>query len=440
MNILFLNIFFYLLWLLYSYFVSRKDHAIYQLIFLFYTLVALLGWLTHSNGIYRETFDYYNVDKLNLLPYLLCFATVLIITHPFKKFNPDELLSNVHLPNNKVLFNFVKISFYIIVLNFLCFFYLFLTVGVYDTYADAYSDSSAGETLYKFSSSLMNFLYFNILVSLSDVLIPLMLFVALYLVVKKRHVSFLLFCIIATYIMQIFPLIISAARGSIFFLSMRFLFIIMLFYKHLSHRIRKTMIMSGLGFIAILANISLIITMSRMGDVDSNEGINGILRYFGESFPNLGFRVWGYEINHPYGARLFPSLGSLIGFDISYIYGDRYAMFDFWELYVGIPMLNFKTIFGDLYVEFGIIGAFIVIGMIYFLAKAGLRSKLPLMNFITSYYLFYICIYGLFSFGFREHVFLSLLKTIIFLIILNKFIFKSNDDKRTAGIYSNTCI
>ena len=84
------------------------------------------------------------------------------------------------------------------------------------------------------------------------------------------------------------------------------------------------------------------------------------MHYFGESYPNLGLRVWPVEnINHPYGERLFPSLG-LWGDSDNRSFFDAADRSYYWVSVTNAPVVNFKTMFGDLYVEFGIIWPFVI--------------------------------------------------------------------------------
>lgn len=398
-------------------YVFRKEKSItlYNFVLLLYSIVALLGTITYHNGIYEDTFGYYNLSRLTVLPYLLNYLAIMLIASPLRGYTLK--IEDYSLPSEKVLKSFSSFIILLWIIRAIFFLYLVATKGMYNEFSDAYEDMSTGGARFVFGSSLMNYFFFNILVPICNIGYPLVLALLFYFSSKYRDSFKYIRRALILLAINAFPNIVTASRGGLFFCSLNFLFFYFLFKSNLSSVIRKYIKISFIIAGSIIAFYSILITFSRVGN-DQESGINGIMRYFGEAFPNLGFRVWGENINHPYGVRFFPSLAGLFGINLTYSAGDRYGLFDFWELIVGIPMLNFKTLFGDLYVEFGIIGTALMVFIISYVGKRYRYSTFPFVGLVLVYNIYYIACYGLFNFGFRESEFKNLILSIIFLFIV----------------------
>lgn len=86
--------------------------------------------------------------------------------------------------------------------------------------------------------------------------------------------------------------------------------------------------------------------------------------------------------------------------------------FQYWSHITGVPIALFGTIFGDCYIQFGMIGAFVFITIFVFLWKF-LFFKYGLTNIpFIMYYFITFGIAGLFGYGFydeRKHFLFILL-------------------------------
>ena len=156
---------------------------------------------------------------------------------------------------------------------------------------------------------------------------------------------------------------------------------------------------------------------------DSEGAIIKIFRYFGEPFLNLGLVYWNSTDVHTYGIRYFPKLLELYGgFELPESKYGVDALREFWTRIYGVNMYYFKTFFGDLYMEFGVVGAFIVSALTATGAWLSKKLKNPLLcHFILYYYAKNVVIWGIFGFGVTQNVCVDLAYALVFWYIFSKF-------------------
>ena len=147
----------------------------------------------------------------------------------------------------------------------------------------------------------------------------------------------------------------------------------------------------------LAASYSFIITKSRVEQKTWTNETESILHYFGESFPNLGARVWTLDdINHPYGSRKFPNIYEIFsGAEKKEFFNSTETSY-YWNIYTKAPVVNFKTGFGDLYVEFGLILTFIIALLINRIILY-LNYKYRVFSIIVMCICYNFAIYGLFD-------------------------------------------
>lgn len=417
--ILFFNFLLYFSFFIYKF--KKRDNYIniYNYIILLYSIIALLGYIIFENGIYEYTFGYKNEESLSIIPYILTFISFIIIIYPLKRSNLFALnsgISNNNLDTKIIYFTLIVFIIYLLLFNKLISYRSSLT-----DFGDIYNDAAAGNTI-SFGNSTLDFIYSKIL-TLTHILpyitYPL-LFKKLVIGEKRRFYFFIIFILFS---MQIYPLINNANRGGVFFTTMLFISYYIFYRKNINKKIKKYFFILGIAGLVVISLYSLTISYSRT-QAEKSEAINTmVFRYFGEPFPNLGFNIWNHNINHPYGKRFFPNLTQAYkNYDIE---KGRNSKFIYWERFVGIPMLNFKTFFGDVYVEFGLIFGFLfIIGITLVCNKLLNNTRNYLYNHSLIFFYINTCVYGLFScyWGSEESW-----KELIYLFILSKiFIYLSN--------------
>ena len=210
----------------------------------------------------------------------------------------------------------------------------------------------------------------------------------------------------------------SASRGGIFFGVVNFLFFYMFLKKNINKRTK--LIISSFSLITIISMFlySIVITESRFSSKSKETPYSVVVRYFGEAQVNLYYNIFSVsdKIDHPFGSRFFPELFGIKAFK------SPSERCDYWEKKTKTSEANFKTFFGDCYIEFSLIGAFVFAVIMVLLAnnlifcKPMYFYKLPLV-----YTYFNVVFTGLFNFMGKDpmqHFFWLLL--IGFVLMLKK--------------------
>lgn len=383
MNILLINTLFYLLWFI----ISLKKEVkitIYSFLVLFYLCIAFCGVYSVNTGIYYDTFGFYSLNTLNLEPYIYSVVAYFILFLPFYKIK-------VNIKNIDFIFTSKTkkfISLWIIV--YICYTILKLSeavISVSTGLAAAYdARHNEGVALFEYNPIISKFNGYS-----SFFLQATTPFIMLYALfgLKKRYVSqkmaiiLISLCFLPSFLGNLG----MGSRGGMFMTFFCFLFFIILLHDQLSknfiHKIYKVAII----FVSCILIYSWAITVDRVGE---GAGLNSIIRYFGEAFPNLGWTVWGNAELHPMGERFFPNFFNSYANKLSV--GESHL---YWQQITGTPILNFKTYFGDLYIEFGTLGAFIFLLFtsipiwLYFKKKG-----ITIFNIGYLYFYFQLCVFA----------------------------------------------
>ena len=113
------------------------------------------------------------------------------------------------------------------------------------------------------------------------------------------------------------------------------------------------------------------------------------------------------------GATFFPEFFNVPSFD------SMLEFFQYWSNITGVPIALFGTIFGDCYIQFGMIGAFVFISIFVYLWRSLLfKYGVTYIPFVM-YYFTTFGIAGLFGYGFydeRKHFLFIILILITFLL------------------------
>ena len=238
----------------------------------------------------------------------------------------------------------------------------------------------------------------KIFVKLYQVLYPLTMFYVFMLLRKKTSIIKIAILFSISVAPMIVGYLINGNRAGMFYLLVNLAFFFILIKNYISRiQLRRIYILLGI-LITVLLIFSISISEERFQHTEL--GTTGsILRYFGEVFPNLGYQYWDHVNNYTLGARKFGSYYSILtgvhfdlqGFD---------ETFSFWSFYTGVDCALFKTVFGDLYIEFGTIGAltfaFIFFIIVFMLTK---NHDLSIYNISFYYYYFAFCTNLIFDIG-----------------------------------------
>ena len=184
----------------------------------------------------------------------------------------------------------------------------------------------------------------------------------------------------------------AGSKGGLFFVSFGILFFYLIFRPYLNSKINRRFIVIGgiVAFIFISTVLSIVSERIelKMRYTDDSLEQSHLVRYLGESYPNLGVFYYGQVKQHPNGRRFFPEFFDTNAEATIYKYKGIDEKFDYWNGITGVRMANFKTFWGDWYVEFGTIGSCIAILIMYYIFRKlcftssnWTLSRLPLIYF-----------------------------------------------------------
>lgn len=423
MNILLLNFLLYFgTFLVFFIRYDNKKFNVHNFVFFIFSLIALLGYYTFVTGIYQDVFGFKDISKLSIIPYVSCYAMVFIIASPLRVLKITKF-NIVDLPSEKIIDKISILILSLLIVSLLLFLYNIRNRGDLD-FGEIYREAYGGESKSGFDNPILSFIYGKTLM-LTRILPPILYVLNFYLLAKNPTRLLPLFFIFLCFVSLVPSKILSANRGGLFFITVDVIFFVVLFYYLLSSKIKRLLFtISGIALF-VMGIYILLISYSRIGSEDQDAINNTIIRYFGEPFPNLGFNIWEKDINHPYGARFFPSLFNILGFG-DQLGLDRASQFFYWENKTGIPILNFKTVFGDMFIEFGYIGAFVILFLIITFYRKTLlnRSRYSILDIHFFYIVFMWNVKSIFGFFFTEQDIIDLGYTIIFIFFLKKYIKK----------------
>jgi oligosaccharide repeat unit polymerase len=407
MNIFVLNLIPYIIWFCRTIYKEKKI-TIYSFLLLFYLVIAFLGFYIVSNGIYFDVFGKQSISRLTFEPYLYCFVTYFVLFSPLKNLKFEFTNISFHFFKKASLFIRIwTIYFALYTILKLSEAAASITSGLGNAYEARHIE---GDTLFVYNNFLLDkFNGYGFF--LLDATVPFIMsyvFLGLYTkYLSNRRATFLIFL---CFLPSVLSGIAMGSRGGLFMTAFCFMFFVLIFWKYIPKSFLVRIYRSMGVFMTVIMAYSWMITSDRVGK--GSEGFNSVLRYFGESFPNLGFLFWNKVENHPMGNRLFPNLFkknesySFISVDDSYQY---------WENKTGVPVLNFKTYFGDLYIEFGVINAIVFVLLCTIIVKKYFKAKkVDVFNLSLLYFYFQICVFAFAGFTKVGHqAFFQLIITLI---------------------------
>lgn len=376
------------------YFYKKYGFTICSFIWLLYSVFAAFSVYLCLSGLYWEVMftSTYEFAPLSPIPLFLNYLCVYLILMPLNKIRFEKI--NFSCINySKRNWNIVYILFSIDII------YALIKLNQLRT-----AISVGFGNLHGMGGDYISALYYegNIFLSLFNSIgrfthIMIVPFVILFVVrafkQAKCSKKFLFSYLIVFLFNSLSIGLTTGSRANLFFGIINLSFFIILFWRDLSRKFKKY-IAYGLFFVSlILITVTAQITEERFGNNLKRSAMNSIYEYLGETFPVLGYEYWG-NINHTGGERLFSEFYRLFDDNLK----NRDA--NYWYHLTGARMDWFKTLYGDLYVEFGPIIPVLILFIIAFLFTAYLRggsgTSCERISVIYKYYSF--CIAGLFGF------------------------------------------
>lgn len=378
-----------MMYFVYTVLAFKKSQSlnIHNLISSWFTFIAFLGYLSVATGVYGQVYG--ELVTFPIEPYVYAFIAFVIFMLPFKRFNVQNIRL-VNFPNidDKRVNNIVKILMILFSLYLFVLFIAALHCLSYQGHEVYEAVHSEGVRVYKF-----NFIEEQIygkIGLLYNSLSPLLLFYCMYsLILDKKGIytkrNMLAICLIFACILC--ENIASGARGGIFFFAITVSIVIIPFYRYFPKRIKRHFFFLIPILLALFLAYSLAMTISRFEDSNVESPLESIFRYLGEPFPNLGSQIWDKVRTHPMGLRMYSAvIQNFFGIDSNaQSLGDSHV---YWQWVTEVPVLVYKTIWGDFYLEFGAIVGSLVMGLFVLLLWLFLR-KSRAINFFTIPILYY---------------------------------------------------
>lgn len=367
---LLINILLYL-----SMFLYNKRHygnTMYTFIWLEYLIVSILSLYIWNSGIYYNSSGGFIKNNMNILPFLIIFSCTFLLLYPLK--NIDINNTQTIKLNPKVL-NIVNLIGIFIAIIFTFSLLPYLSIAMAQDAADTYDDLRMGEGLLPHSVELIGMIY--------SIFSPILILSFFYFLTeyKYKSISYIIILFIAAIVPGFIKSMCYASRGAIFFQFFNLIIGYILFKNCISKELKRKIYIILSSIVSFFGIIVFGISVARSGN---DNAINEIFRYFGESFLNLNIIFWG-NIKQPIGGeRIFPYV-------IEFFHHippstDTASTVAYYSMISGTPIELFKMIYGDFYVEFGFVGMFIAIIILFILGTIICKKKTNRFLILFLYY------------------------------------------------------
>lgn len=411
-----------------------KELTIRVLILFLFTLFATASTCIVWNGIFFEQFGYYNIERMSYIPYVCNYALILFFIQSIlkkKRFGMGADLANI---KSKYVTYFEIFIILISLIQILIQYDIYLMISHLDL-NDIYEDSHFGDLEIPFGNSIERILYYRSK-NIIEISTPFIYLIEFSKLAYGKAKKFPIIIIALIFLPAIIGCFIMANRGGVLFNTASIAFFVVLFWNKLDHKtlniIRILILVTGV-FVVFYVTL---ITLSRSNN-DTNKAIFDAMRYFGEGFPNLGLRFWDHYCVHPYGMRHFPSIYGIFK-PLPQIESGLGNYHQFYIQYTHLPVLNFKTFYGDLYIEFGyIIPFFIVLLYVLFIKSILNKLKGSIYYLIIYYFAYMTMIWALFGSKITDEYIYNIIVAYLIIIVVRKLMKKTNKSKQRIYLIYN---
>lgn len=379
MNILIVNFFLYFGYFLFSF---RKCSylTVHNAICLWFTIISLMGVIIVHTGIYQQVFGTIHINDIT--PYLYCFLSFLFLIFPLRKLNYKNIqILNLDRVKEQ---QFRKISWIPLLVLIVYIAALIPDVVVALTMDDmsvVYTEQrKEGLDIYNHTALVENIFWIGRKVY--NWFWAIFAFYSIYCLNKKdvKARKYFVILLLAALIPYFLRTVVSGGRGGFIFFPIQVSFVLLPLWKTFTKETKRKILVSVLAFIGLVVFYVSIMTIARFSDASSETPAESIVRYFGEAYPNLGNNLYGQVKHYLMGRRMFPEL-----FGFSNDGRTQYELFSDFQNYCGVAVLNYKTIFGDFYIEFGTTIALLIIFSMGFLMNLYLKRRILYFHQIPLY-------------------------------------------------------
>ncbi|RXF69364.1 O-antigen polymerase [Arcticibacter tournemirensis] len=405
--ILFINLFIYIFSFIIVLKSNYKGKNFALLIFSLFLVSSLCSLLYYRTSLYYALTEAGSND-MSLFALLFLFLNVVVFFRPILSYAVDK---QVTVPDHKILY---YLGVFLGIVSILPFVENIVHILGFNSarFADVYYEKMDANFDSKSHLSSIGKIC-NGIVSWFQYITPSLFF---YMLASKRKVIFIFLTLIA-FLNPVSLGLIVGGRGELF--QMIFILVLnyLLFRQYFTKKQDKVLKLVGLFFCVFAGSILFFITIAR-ADGNSDLVYEQIYRYLGEGFINFGEKGW-YITNHTHGYSIANGTGQTFMKDIS----DYFDARDYPRLgsITGMRMYVYYTVFGDYFIDFGLIGGIlfnVILALLFYLSVKGKEahfSSLILFNLYAK-----IGFIGIYCYAYMykiEFLFFSLL--VVF--VLRKF-------------------
>lgn len=358
--------------------IKAKGLNVYVLVWAAYTINAVCGYCCVVMDLHY-THDVTLGYKVSFVPYIFLYLCFHVISYPFYKFNVHHI--DVHNLASSRFQKFINLSFFIyIVVSVVRVIEAILISQI--GFGEAYEIGAETERRAMVFDNFLLIWISNLGNTFCTITQPILAFYFFYKLSLGKSPLKSIFNLAVVYLPSIAGNIAMSSKGGLFFLSLNILFIFVFFKESLSKKMQNILLLCGFFTGIIFWTLASSIQNGRNYYTNSREETGEtLLRYMGESQPNLGYYYYGRPMNHPYGQRIIP-------FFSPKKFRSYNELNDYWEQYTKVPSPFFKTILGDCNVEFGFVGA-----IMFILSFVWVWRRYIFRNYQKFYYFPFICCY-----------------------------------------------
>lgn len=396
MDILLINYFVYLITTIF-FFIRFRGISVYNVLWLSYTFTAFMAYYCVKVGVYYNT-DVNLGYNLPIIPYIANYLFNFIVFLPFYKFDFKDIDWSIDERKEAFVFLFITAS------SILFFAYGLLKIGdMFLAYQLGFNEiyeasHNEGVNLLAHTNPILALLN-DWGGTLYTVFRPLVIVLLLSKLIKSKWASIPMYLLLSLcFLPSLFGSISMANRGGLFFLFSDMLFLYLLLYNQFSEKVKRRLFVVAAIILSAMIINSVLISQSRFVEGGSKEEstFNATSRYFGEPMANLGDMYYDKVKYHPMGETFFPEFSNAPNFV------SLGEFFSYWNEITGVDIDYMGTLFGDCYIQFGLLGAFVFI----------LLLSIPWRIFFFKYRLNYIPLImyyfntfgigGMFGYGFYD--------------------------------------
>jgi oligosaccharide repeat unit polymerase len=390
---------------------KKYKYTLYTFLWIYFSIYSFLGIIVLYIGVYEEQVNIYN-KQISLIPYIINYICTLILISPLKQIDSKHTILSTSIQLKK-LKPFINILFLIIIIYMMERFYELVQMSNLSLVERYAMIAGEGEDVLPSNSPLIIVRKITGLIYFSSFPIIISYFINLLIIKKIRFKQCLLYiCIcISPYLIMCIS---SGGRSELYLVTLRIFFFILFFYSFFNKKIQRKIISGFIGILCILAIVVISISISRF---ENTSGVwESIIRYLGETYPNMGYVYWDNVKNHSMGQDSYPFIYELLSgkkpVNPPTGFFEKYA---FWEEYTGVPVLYFKPLFCNYYIKYGTFIAIILIILIALIMRKYIsrHTHIYLYNVPILYFYSISCCHSIIGDPFNTKNLQILLATII---------------------------